>query len=198
METEKGYPGAYPHVDLLQLYAAIEHEFKTRYPTLQTVEFHRGTDGAERLEIPVPALLLEDETMEPDQESNAGDEMTHTNFSFSAYLILSNVRNPQVRKNIRVMAADMVNFINQHRWRGADGKVITADPCVVTVAERDNFDPSLDKYEVWRIDWTQGIALGESVWKGDDIPPGNIYIGFSPDIGLTHKDDYQLLGGTDE
>lgn len=195
---EKGYPGAYPEVNLLALYDAIEHEFKTRYPELVTVEFHRGTDGAERLEIPVPALLLDDESMEPVQESNTGDEMTHTTFAFSAYLILSNVRNPKVRKEIRVMAADMVSFINQRRWKGADGVTIQTDPAVVTVAERDNFDPSLDKYEVWRIDWQQDIPLGVSIWKSNDIPPGTIFIGFAPDIGLPHKDDYVKLGGADE
>lgn len=198
MMSEQGYQGAFPAVDLLALYAAIEHEFKTRYPMLQTVEFHRGTDGADRLEIPVPALLLEDETMEPNQEANAGDETTDTTFSFSAYLILSNVRNPQVRKEIRVLAADMVSFINQRRWKDATGKVIQTDPATVTVAERDNFDPSLDKYEVWRIDWQQAMTLGVSVWKSDDIPPGTIYIGFAPEIGLAHKADYTKLGGDDE
>lgn len=194
---DRSFLGAYPKVDLNHYYNCVEEAIRAAFPQFVTVEFHRGDDGEDRQELMVPAILLEDNSMEPVSDGDMGDEVTFTTFDLSAYVILSSKRNPLVRREIRQVVAQLVNFIDKNRWPDVDateaGVTLQCEGARVVVAERDSFDPRLDKYEVWRIDFTQMIPIGQSVWEGDNFLPERIFISYSPVIGLPHKDDYVEL-----
>ena len=55
----------------------------------------------------------------------------------------------------------------------------------------DDFQPEIDKYEVWRVEWQQVIHLGETIWTDEGTTPQNPVYSWVPDIGNGNEDKYQ-------
>ncbi|HEB0857324.1 TPA: hypothetical protein RY260_005305, partial [Citrobacter freundii] len=66
-------------------------------------------------------------------------------------------------------------------------------PAVFTTAERDEFDPRMDDYLVWRISFTQAAAFGTDPFANNGMPLQQAWLGAAPDTGRNHVDDYQLI-----
>ena len=55
----------------------------------------------------------------------------------------------------------------------------------------DAFEPQLDQFVVWRVDWQQVVHLGESVWSPDSsLVPSEILYSTAPEIGPVHEEAY--------
>ncbi|WP_447745115.1 hypothetical protein [Pseudomonas nicosulfuronedens] len=54
--------------------------------------------------------------------------------------------------------------------------------------ELDN--TALAACRVWLVEWQQPVLLGETEWPWEDQPPGSLRLGFEPQTGPGHEDDY--------
>lgn len=68
------------------------------------------------------------------------------------------------------------------------------------VRARNLHTDSLQEYgaTLWAIEWRHRVALEDSVFLEDGVVPHTVYLGFAPEIGLGHEDDYIQIGGDDE
>lgn len=185
----------YPQLDLAVFFEAIVKDIKERFPSMVNVEFFPEEPEANR-HMPVPAILLDVSEMEVDMEMDPGTEQVATRLSFSAFVIISGLQDGNTKLNIRLQAAALVSWLNMRHWNDPNnpGEFLPSDPARPVGAYRDDFDPRLDRYEVWRVDWEQVVYLGQSVFD-TTFKPSRIWLGLAPDIGEGHKDDYVELTG---
>jgi hypothetical protein len=172
-------------LDLDALHSQIEAEIKAQYPDLKVVEFYRTE---ERQQLPLPAVLLDMTELEVQDENDPGTGQLAVNARFEAEIIFG-FNTPNVKREIRKFAAAFAAWLRLRRWQG----IVGPDAVHVTGCYRDAFHPQLDKYEVWRVEFAQVLYLGDNVWTNDGKIPTNIYVGFTPDVGLGSEPKYTQL-----
>ncbi|WLO83428.1 hypothetical protein NHB29_11995 [Pantoea agglomerans] len=89
---------------------------------------------------------------------------------------------------LRTAAADITQWID-----GQQFGIGHIEPAEFISAERDEFDPRMDDYLVWRISYTQSAAFGTDPFAPSGVPLRKVWLGKSPDVGRAHVDDYQLV-----
>ncbi|TKU54845.1 MULTISPECIES: hypothetical protein [unclassified Citrobacter] len=96
---------------------------------------------------------------------------------------------------LRTAAADITQWID-----GQQFGLTHISPAVFTTAERDEFDPRMDDYLVWRVSFTQSAAFGVDPFARTGMPLNQVWLGAVPDTGRQHVDDYHLIweASTDE
>lgn len=170
-------------VNLDALHDAIEAQIATAFPAFQTVEFYRDNED-ER--IPTPACLLELAEAEPAHDANAGTGQWPARLRFEARIIMS-ARSAGAKLEIRKAAIALATWLNLRRFTG-----IRSDECHVIACERDEFTPTRDNLECWRVEWMLLAFLGDSAWNNSGgVVPTNVYFSFAPRIGEAHEDDYE-------
>lgn len=163
------------------LHEAIVAAIRQQFPSLVTVEAYRQPRGP----LPLPACLVELAELEAADDLDPGTGQLALQARFEARLVIGfrqGVLNPGLE--IRKLAAALAVFVHQQRWGLPVG---AAD---VLGCWPDDFDPGLDQFECWRMEWQQVVHLGESVWIEDGETP-TPYLAWSPEIGAAHKADYQ-------
>jgi hypothetical protein len=168
------------------VHAGIVSTLQAQFPALH-VEAYR----LDRKVLTVPACLIELSEMDAAPDVDPGTEQLAVMTRFEAKLVIGfrqGTNNPKLE--IRKLAAAVAAFVRLQRWGCPIG------PAEVIGAYPDDFDPELDQFECWRVEWRQIIHLGESVWAdwnaGD--PPGQVLVGYAPAIGADHEGDYTELG----
>lgn len=172
------------NLDLDQLHDAIKAGISAQFPALTSVEDY----GAPRKSLQVPAVLIELVDMEVDPESDPGTEQLPAVSKWVARVVMS-FRAENVHREIRKLAGALGVLVQQNRW----GQRVS--PAQVTYIGPDAFDPELDKFEVWAVEWDQQIDLGQSVWTGEGVTPERVMIGFAPDIGPGQEPEYTEIEG---
>lgn len=173
---------AVTEISLDTLHTAIAADIAEAFPALKTVEFYREEN--DRKSLPLPACLLELTEFEEANDLDPGTDQQAVDARFEARIIVG-FRTANAKREVRKLAAALAAWLRNRRW---------ADPAncsrkLPTGAARflgampDEFDPRLDQYEVWRVEWAQVLHLGDTVWKGDGVQPSEIYVGYSPEIG---------------
>lgn len=173
------------NLDLDQLHDAIKAKISAQFPALEAVEDYE----APRKSLELPAVLIELVDMEADPESDPGTEQLPVVSKWVARIIMS-FRTEDVKREIRKLAGSLGVVVHQNRWG------MPVSPAQVTYIGPDAFDPELDKYEVWAVEWDQQLDLGKSVWTGEGITPERVMIGYAPEIGPGQEGDYDELGGS--
>lgn len=180
---------AITEVTLDQVHDGIAAAIRARFPDLRTVEAYR----LDRKNLPVPACLFELEEMEADKDADPGTEQLAVRARFAARFLIGfrqGAKNPKAE--VRKLAASFAAFARLQRWGCRVG------PAEVIGVYPDDFDPELDQYECWRVEWVQVIHLGATVWRDEGVTPTPVF-SFAPDIGPGHEPDYkpfdELLGG---
>lgn len=163
------------------VHEGIVSTIAAQFPDLVTVEAYR----LDRKSLPVPACLIELTEMDAVPDNDPGTEQLAVNARFEARLVIGfrqGDKNPKLE--IRKLAAAVANFIRAKRWGCPIGaaEVVGAYP--------DDFDPELDQFECWRVEWQQLIYLGDTVWKDEGATPSQVMLGFAPNIGPGHEADY--------
>jgi hypothetical protein len=158
---------ALTEIDLDDLHDAIETQIAAAFPTLQTVEFYRE----DRKTVVAPACLLELVEFETaGAEPDPGTGQLAMLARFEAELILG-FRTANAKREARKLAANLAAFLHLRRWTG-----IVTGPGEVVGCYKDDFAPELDQFEVWRVEWSHIIHLGQSVWVPDgSITPTTVY-----------------------
>lgn len=111
--------------------------------------------------LPTPACVIELVDLEP--ADDIGTEQLPVMARFEARVVMG-FRAADVKRATPKLAASLALHINKKRWG------LPVEPAAVTAIERDDFDPDLDQFEVWRVDWAQIVHIGESVWNNDGTP----------------------------
>lgn len=181
------------NITLEVIYQAIEADIKAKFPALVTVEF----DREDRKTLPKPACLLTLAEFESSPDDDPGTEQLCVLASFEAELIIT-FQGLNQKKNIRKLAANMAAWLHNRRWNmpgyagapGGPGSKLPTGPCMVGGAYPDEFQPGLDQFEIWRVEWSQLVHLGDTVWTNDGVTPTQVFMGQSPEIGTGNEDDY--------
>lgn len=183
-------------VDLAKLHQAIEQEIKAAFPSLKVVEFYREEDDREALKKDqLPACLLELSEMDPTGEDDPGTEQLTVSARFSARLLIG-FRTPRAKLEIRILAAALAKFLRQKRWAlttDEKSEPIPSGPARVLSIMPDEFSPELDRFEVWAVEWTQSLDIGDSVWCDDGLTPETPLYSWAPKIGFGNEHHYKGL-----
>ncbi|QIR27791.1 hypothetical protein [Kluyvera genomosp. 3] len=89
---------------------------------------------------------------------------------------------------VRTAAADITQWLD-----GQQFGLPQLAPAVFIDAARDEFDPRMDDYLVWRISFTQTAAFGVDPFAQFNSPLKQAWLGRAPDTGSDHVDDYRLI-----
>lgn len=128
-------------------------------------------------------------------ERNGGNEgQLNVNFACDLFVVVdaagAGVSRPEIF--LRTAAADITQWID-----GQQFGLTHLEPAVFIDASRDEFDPRMDDYLVWRISFTQSAAFGADPFAPLNAPLNAplkaAWLGKAPDIGRKHVDDYQLI-----
>lgn len=180
-------------ITLDELHQAIEVAIRAQFPALKLVEFYREEEErSPPTPDQLPACLLEMSEMEPTPDIDPGTEQLAVNARFEARLVIG-FRTPKAKLEIRKLAAAFAVFLRLKRWPRLANPAVTlgTGPAEVTTIMPDDFNPELDRYEVWRVEWLQPLHLGTSIWKDEGVTPQAPLYSWRPDIGFGHEDDYQ-------
>lgn len=171
-------------ITLEAVYTAMTEAIRAQFSALQTVEF----ELLDRKNLPTPACLIEAGDMETTADAaDPGTEQLAVTARFEARVILGfrqGSANPKIEA--KKLAAALAVFIRLQRW----GKPI--GPAQVIGIYRDDFEPELDQFECYRVEWTHVLHLGDSIWNGEGVPLVPVY-SWAPDIGIGHEQDYREL-----
>lgn len=184
--------------DLAALHTAIVSVSAAAFPGVH-FEFYREDrvnlpfgDGAVGND-PRAYVLLELDEFEPGDAIDPGTEQLAMMAKFSANVVMKTLP-VDARLAVRVLAASFGAFLRkQSRFNPAS--VLQGSAEVLGVF-KDDFNPELDKYEVWRVDWVQNVWLGTGdIWLPEPgaTPPDQVFFSYVPLIGTPHEADYQEL-----
>lgn len=168
-------------ITIEQMQDAITTSIAAHFPALKAVALY---DEDDRDGKPLPAVFVEIEDFEGAPDANPGTEQTAVQLRISARIVIG-FRTAKAKTEIRKLAAAMAHFVNLNRWG------LPVSPAEFLVAGPDDFEPGLDQFETWRVEWQQIVHLGESVWESDDTTPTEILYSWRPEIGPGHEGDYQ-------
>lgn len=70
---------------------------------------------------------------------------------------------------------------------------LPVDPAVLVSAQPDAFNPELDAYAAWSIEFNHRIDVGVDEYKPEGLTPTVVRVGYSPDIGDDNADKYEQV-----
>lgn len=174
-----------------QFYAAVVNDIRAAFPVFATVEF----DREDRENIPLPAVLLEISEFEDANDMDPGSEQWSVDARVEA-LVLLGFREAAVKMEVRKAATALAVWLRKRRFShpSKPGKKLPTGEVRLQGCYKDDFNPELDQYEIWRVEWTQNMTLGPSVWAGetDGTTPTPVY-SWAPAIGTGNEDQYNEL-----
>lgn len=172
-------------LDLDALHNAIIDRLAAAIPDVVTVEAYSD----DRRTLQAPAILVELEDFEAAPDDNPGTEQLAVVARFSARIVIG-FRTANAKRAIRKLAAAVGVVVHRNRWG------LHVGPAEVLTITPDDFEPALDQFEVWRVEWQQPLALGAGVWVNDGSIPTEVLFSVVPDIGTDHEDDYEAISLT--
>ncbi|MCP3940518.1 MAG: hypothetical protein GY710_03435 [Desulfobacteraceae bacterium] len=149
-------------IDLDVVHSAIIQGIKTKFKDIQTVSDYQ--DDCKR--IKTPACLVElTECIASD--SDPGTDQLSLITRWEANIIMG-FRTESAKRAIRKLVTSMAAFIKLQNW----GLPISC--AEITGCFPDAFNPELDHYEVWRVEWSHTILFGQSIWTNDGAVPTEV------------------------
>jgi len=165
------------------VHAAIMDAIRDQFRAFNLVEAYLS----DRRPPVVPACLIELVDFETTADAmDPGTEQLAVTARFAARLLISFREVPNSRMEIRKLAAAFCAWLRLRRFGQPIG------PAQVLGAYPDDFEQELDQYECWRVEWTNVLHLGNTIWTDDGIMLEPVY-SWAPDIGIGHEDDYKPL-----
>jgi hypothetical protein len=161
------------NISLDVLHDAIVADIRAKFPSLVTVEFYRE----DRKSLPLPACLLTLTEFEASPDDDPGTEQLAVMANFEAELLIG-FKTLKAKQSIRLLAAQLAAWLHNRRWDNPTGTTpkLPTGPCLVAGAYPDDFQPELDNYEIWRVEWQQIVHLGETVWTNEGVTPGTVFV----------------------
>lgn len=164
-------------VDIDDLHDAIKDAFTTAFPDAFVDFYSRPGE-----KVQTPAILLEIEDILADDPDGNGCEQLNVTLNCNAYVVLSYKAGQ--KKALRKFAASVMAFVRGKRWG------LPVGAANVGSAQPDQFTGQQDDYEVMRVEFSHEALLGTDVFEGNGPFPTRMFLGFAPEIGPDHVDDY--------
>ena len=169
----------------------LSDQFKDDF---KLIEFYRSENDRTPLKKEnLPALLLEVPDFELNLEEDAGTEQLPMLARIEARVVIDAMEkeqdNPTFAKlKVRALALKLAQYLfkNKHFHELKTGPLILLD------VTEDAFYPGLDRYDVWRVDFSIPIHIGESIWKSEGVTP-TAWFSWAPEIGSAHSSTYQEI-----
>ena len=169
----------------------LSDQFKDDF---KLIEFYRSENDRTPLKKEnLPALLLEVPDFELNLEEDAGTEQLPMLARIEARVVIDAMEkeqdNPTFAKlKVRTLALKLAQYLfkNKH-FHG-----LKTGPLTLLDVTEDAFYPGLDRYDVWRVDFSIPIHIGESIWKSEGVTP-KAWFSWSPEIGSAHSSAYQEI-----
>lgn len=177
-------------ITLDQFYAAVTADIREAFPDFATVEFDREDRTFKAADL--PACLLEISEFEDADEHDPGTEQWATVARIEARVILG-FRLENVKLEVRKAATALSVWLRRRRFRHPTraGKALPTGQVMLAGCYKDDFSPDLDEFEVWRVEWSQTMHLGVSVFQPGEAVPWQPVYSWVPDVGFGHEDDYR-------
>lgn len=160
---------------------------------LKNIEWVRDADAYPERNVPhfsgltTPAVYF---TINSWEQGGGNEGQLNVELSCDLFIVVDSsgagITRPEIF--LRTAAADITQWID-----GQQFGMTQIEPAVFIDAARDEFDPRMDDYLVWRISFTQGAAFGSDPFVRTSNSLSTAWLGVSPDIGRQHVDDYQLI-----
>lgn len=150
---------------------------------LDRVETYAPYSLAETRPINTPALLLDLDGF--DDGDDLGDGRTEILADWTIYGILSTAT-PDYELQVREMIREVKALVTHNLW-GLPGAVGFPDEVIARPAQ---FRGGEDGYASWCVMWRQKAILGPPTWPAEGIIPKEVWLGFPPNTGAAHVDDY--------
>jgi hypothetical protein len=169
-------------VTLDQVADAIVATIAAKFPDLHVEAYRKDRRG-----LPVPACLVEMTGFDPD-ETDPGTGQLAVMATFEALFVIG-FRQPgkNPKREVRKLAAAFAAFCRLQRWGCKIG------PAEVLGAHPDDFDPDLDQFDCWCVEWQQVIHLGETVWTNDGVQPTAVFVSGQAPFGPDGEGNYQRV-----
>ncbi|WP_419779825.1 hypothetical protein [Maridesulfovibrio sp.] len=167
-------------IDIEKAHDDIVAALKKAFPTCSVGDYRRE-EGA----VKAPALALELAHVEPGAK-NPGTGQLEVTLRWEVYP-LTHFRTNNAARKVAALVCAVAKFVHGNRF----GLPVSAAKFVGGFPE--DFKPSKDGYEEWRVEFEFEALLGESVWDDDGITPQTVYLSHSPLIGEAHVDEYEKV-----
>jgi hypothetical protein len=184
-------------INITALHDAIQTYLRAAFPStgigaVPTIEHY--TRPAKT--FATPAIFFELTGIDPQSDGDdSGSEQFNASLSFSTYVCCS-YRAESAKLVVRELVAKLIEEIWDNSWSlpVSGAEIITAQPDQFSVEPGGTGIGTSQAFEVWRIDWTQDVKLGASVWATDpETIPTNVFCGWDPKIGIDHVADYDQV-----
>lgn len=163
------------------LLAAIKAGLETQFDWVESVE--TWPNNRDRLQT--PALLVEIGEMDVGDDPGTGE--TKLNCQVSIYVV---IRDSQETDSVSSLdtAASIAAYLRLNRFG------LPVGPSFVRGAYPDVWQPELEEFNVWRVDYETSIRVGEDGFApGESYELQQVWLGRDPNTGSEHVDDYKLI-----
>jgi len=167
--------------------AAVDH-LKIALPGLRSCDLYAGEfAGGElsRASLAAPAVLVA--CLGATRGADHGNGEYTFLARYSAYCL---TRHAGGREQRGVLALELAEAVLAQIESGRFG---LAGVSAAKVTRIDNlYGEAFDKAGValWAVSWEQQLLLGADIWAGDGVLPSQLFVGYAPEIGVPHTDDY--------
>ena len=142
-----------PHgIEIDAFHESVLAAIRAAFPAFQDVADYPREPG----KIPTPACYLQ--MVEANPAPDRGTDQLALTLRFEA-LVIYGFKVEKSKRSVRGAAVALAAFIRSRRWGEYAG------PATVEGIQADGFSPELDAYNVWRVDWTQEVVIGDNVWE---------------------------------
>jgi hypothetical protein len=176
-------------VSIINFQNAVKNTLTTYFAGIvnTVIWYEQGeNDKGQPLPITTPAIILEIESA--DEGDDLGDNRAPFLAHLTAYCILGQ-QTQDLQTQVRTFAGQLFSKVRKNKW----GLGINVSfPGGITMGP-GKFDPEATGYESWFVSWDQTLWLDTSIWDTTEIIPTEVYWSWSPDIGIPHEDDYELV-----
>lgn len=156
--------------ELATLHTAVTATIREAIPELASVDAYTAVGSAPER----PALRHGIVRMTADAAPRDGRSVLIATFEAD---ISADSANPEARLQGSLLAAQLMDLLRQQHW--------ALDFVEASRNVQAQFEGS-----AWTVRWDQPVLLGDARWSWPDQPPGNLVLGFAPDIGLGNETHY--------
>ncbi|MBB4867349.1 hypothetical protein HNP46_006261 [Pseudomonas nitritireducens] len=162
---------------LALLLDAVEQALTARLSDIGT--FLRGP--LKQVPATLPALALEYAGLLPGKDP--GNGQTALICRLQARILVARDDAAAEALALRNVAALAV-LLRAQNWE------LELEPVSFIQAQPELDNPALAACRVWLVEWQQPVLLGDTEWPWEDQPSGSLMLGFDPQTGPGHEDDY--------
>jgi hypothetical protein len=149
-------------VNIANLHNAIKASLQDKYPDAKVDFYPRPGE-----KVDAPAILLDLEDIVAADPDEIGTDQLHATLNFNAYCVMSYKAGNKLA--LRSMAAAVLCYVRGQRWDLPVGAAAAAG------AYPDQFGGDGKEYEVFRVEFSHEVLLGEDYWSGQGLAPSQVY-----------------------